>query len=92
MTMTLSPQIEALIQKKVKSGSFRDATEVVDEAIVQMDERDHQATLRSLRAEAEAELAQGKYIEWTPDLIDRLIRESEENSRKIVQSPDHVKP
>ena len=92
MTVTLSPQIETLIQEKIKSGRFRDATEVVEEALVQMDERDRLATLRALLAEADEEFARGEYVEWTPEMMDRLIRESEENSRKGVPIPDHVKP
>jgi putative addiction module CopG family antidote len=92
VSVTLYPHIEALIQEKVKSGRFRNATEVVEEAILQMDDRDRLVTLRALLAEAETEVASGEAVEWTPDLKARLIRESEENSRKGFPIPDRVKP
>jgi putative addiction module CopG family antidote len=92
MVVTLSPQTEALIRQQLESGRFRDADEVVEEALLQMDERDRLATLRALLAEAEEEIARGECVEWTPDLMDRLVRESEENSRNGVPIPDHVKP
>jgi hypothetical protein len=57
-----------------------------------MDECDRLAMLRGLLAEAEEEFAHGEYVEWTPDLMDRLIRESDEDSRNGVPIPGHVKP
>jgi antitoxin ParD1/3/4 len=92
MTVTLSPELEALIRQKVESGRFNDPVEVIEEALLQMDERDRLADLRALIAEAEEEFARGEFVAWTPDLMDRLIRESEENSRNGVPIPDHVKP
>jgi hypothetical protein len=47
---------------------------------------------REVVEEAEEEFARGEDVEWTPDLMDRRIRRSEENSRKGLPIPAHVNP
>lgn len=54
MNISLTPNLEVLIQEKVKSGLYNDASEVVREALRLMHERDtrDQAKLEQLRKEA----------------------------------------
>ncbi len=40
ITYSLSPQLEELVQQKVASGHFADASEMIEEALRQMDEQD----------------------------------------------------
>jgi antitoxin ParD1/3/4 len=92
MNITLTPQLEELIQSKVDSGRYSDASDVVIQAL-QVLERAEQ--LERLRAEIQIGLDQierGETIEWTEDTMDRLIREAEENSRLGKPISDFVKP
>ena len=48
MNVSLTPKLEALVQKKVKSGLYQSASEVIREAVRILDERD---TVRSIQFE-----------------------------------------
>ena len=54
MNISLTPNLQVLVQEKVKSGLYNDASEVVQEALRLMHERDtrDQAKLERLRKEA----------------------------------------
>jgi antitoxin ParD1/3/4 len=57
MNVSLTPQLEALVQRKVESGLYGSASEVMREALRLLEERDR---LRSMRLEAlRAEIQQG---------------------------------
>ena len=49
MSLTLSPELEAEVLKKIESGSYRDADDVVRQALQSLD-RDPQAREQALRA------------------------------------------
>ena len=49
MNVSLTPQLEALVQRKVESGLYGSASEVMREALRLLEERDR---LRSMRLEA----------------------------------------
>ena len=88
MTVTLTPQLEALVRQKVDSGSYRTADEVIAEALSLLDERDRR---RRLLAALEAG-AQGEGIPFTTELLDEIDREVEERVRRgDTPSPD-VRP
>lgn len=57
MNISLTPPLEALVQAKVDSGFYSNASEVVREALRLMHERDQRdaAKLERLRAEARVE-------------------------------------
>ena len=93
MHVELDPRLEALIRHKVDAGDYRDAGEVIREAIRLLDERDRR--LQQLRAELSIALGQmerGELIEFTPELLERLSREAEENARNGKPVKDAVKP
>jgi len=76
MGIVLTQQLELMIQAKVDSGKYSDANEVVLEALRVL-EREEQ--LERLRAEVKIghdQIEHGETIEWTPDTMARLIRES----------------
>ena len=57
MNVSLTPQLEALVQRKVESGLYGSASEVMREALRLLEERDR---LRSMRLEElRAEIQQG---------------------------------
>jgi antitoxin ParD1/3/4 len=46
MNVSLTPELEALVDKKVKSGRYTSASEVVREALRLLEERDRMRELR----------------------------------------------
>jgi len=62
MNVSLTPQLEDLIKKKVESGLYGSASEVMREALRLLDERDrlHTMRLEQLRAEIKKGLDSGE--------------------------------
>jgi len=62
MNVSLTPQLEDLIKKKVESGLYGSASEVMREALRLLDERDrlHAMRLEELRAEIKKGLESGE--------------------------------
>ena len=46
MAFTLSPEIEESIRRKVRSGDYESAGQVIEEAMALLEERDHLQALR----------------------------------------------
>ncbi len=93
MSITLSPQMEAAIRKKVEKGLYASTDEALETAVKLLDERDQQ--LQKLRSEVAVGLAQlekGEMISYTPDMLDRLIREASERTHLGLPVRDVVKP
>ena len=89
MKITLTPDVEAIIQQEVDSGRFADANEVVAEAMQLFRRHAELERLRASVREAQAELERGEGEEWTPALRERLIREAdEEYELGIPPDPD----
>lgn len=61
MNVSLTPQLEKLIQEKVDSGMYHSASEVIRDALRLLDERDriNQAKLDALRLEIRKGLDSG---------------------------------
>ena len=74
MNVTLAPEFEAMIRERVERGTYNDATEVVQEALRLLDERDR--LLASLD-EAAAEFERGEGVEWTPELMEQIREEAD---------------
>lgn len=92
MTVTLPPELDALVQEKVAAGPYSSAAEVIAEALRLLDERDRQERLRASVVEADAEIDRGDSAEWTPELMDRLIREADDLRRQGAQPDPDVVP
>ncbi len=62
MNISLTPQLEELVKKKVESGLYGSASEVMHEALRLLDERDrlHAMRLEELRAEIQKGLDSGE--------------------------------
>jgi putative addiction module CopG family antidote len=86
VSVTLSPQLEDRILRKVEAGLYRDVESVVGEALRLLDEQDRR--LQRLR-HAIAEGDEGEELAWTPELMEQLTREAEEMIRQgIAPDPD----
>mgnify|MGYP000141381499 CR=1 FL=1 len=68
MEITLKPETEALIRKKIADGRYESASEVVATAVFLLDEQDRRDYLRSLMLTAEQQTRDGKVLDWTPEL------------------------
>ena len=66
MNVSLTPQLEELIQQKVASGRYGNASEVVREALRLLEERDQEreAKLQALRAAIEEGENSGSVEPW----------------------------
>ena len=75
MNVSLTPELEKLVNRKVKSGRYQTASEVVREALRALEERDQMAALRlrELRKEIQKGLRSGKA---TPLDMDEIKRET----------------
>jgi antitoxin ParD1/3/4 len=92
MRVDLAPELAALVQRKVESGKYTDASEVVQEALRLLEERDRLTWLRAAIAAGNEQIARGEVIEWTPGFMERLKREADEEDRQGLPISDDVTP
>jgi putative addiction module CopG family antidote len=78
MPIQLTPQAEALIHQKVKSGLYASAEAAIDAAMKLLNEHDRR--LVRLR-EAIAAGEEGEAVPWTPELKEQLSREADAMQR-----------
>ncbi|MGH2532247.1 MAG: type II toxin-antitoxin system ParD family antitoxin [Thermomicrobiales bacterium] len=77
MNVSLTPHLEAMVREKVETGQYRNASEVVRDALSQMEERDRRlAELRTVIAIADKQIARGEVVEWTPELRASIMHEA----------------
>jgi antitoxin ParD1/3/4 len=71
MNVSLTPQLEKLVQDRVKSGRYTSASEVIREALRLMDEKDRLlgAKLDQLRQDIRDGLESGPATPWNPEEI-----------------------
>ena len=73
MNAPLSPRAEQFINERVQSGSYKSASEVIEDALDALAERE---TFRAVRAEldhADAQLACGEFTEYDENGIGDLV-------------------
>jgi antitoxin ParD1/3/4 len=92
MQVELAPQLVALIEEKVRSGKYIDASEVVSDSLRLLDERDRFERLKAAIAVGEAQYARGEVFRWTPETLNELKREADEEDRLGVPISDDVQP
>jgi antitoxin ParD1/3/4 len=86
MNVHLTPELETLVQKKVKTGRYNSASEVVREALRLFEQRDRirELQLRDIRNRIDqgwASLERGETIDGE-QFFRRLEREEQELARK----------
>jgi antitoxin ParD1/3/4 len=84
MNVNLTPELDQMINAKVKSGLYNSASEVVREALRLMQEKDEYRRIRlnELRREIEIGREQARRGELVPLDIDAIIDEAKQRSRK----------
>lgn len=94
MNVSLTPDLEALIREKVESGRYSSSSEVVREALRLLEQRDREREerLRVALAAGLDDIARGNVIPWTPDFMEQLNREADEEDRLGLPISSDVTP
>jgi antitoxin ParD1/3/4 len=93
MSVTLAPRTEALIQQKIEVGPYRDADELIAEALRVLDARDRRVhRLRDSVQEGFAAAERGEGIELTAKSMAERIRRAEERARRGDTPSSDVSP
>lgn len=79
MTITLTPNFQAIVDQKIASGEFADESAVVEEALLLLEQRDQLQRLRESLALADEQIERGEWVEFTPELLERLSEEAHQN-------------
>ncbi len=87
MNVSLTPQLEEWIEKKVQTGLYQTASEVVREALRLLEERDriHEMRLEQLRKETAIglkDIEEGRVTEFDDALFERI---KSEGRKKLEQ-------
>jgi len=71
MNVNLTPELETLVRRKVASGMYTSASEVVREALRLMEEQDQMRAVRldQLRQDVRKGLESGPSEPWNPEAI-----------------------
>ena len=94
MSVMLSPRAEAMIEERLAGGRYRDVDEVIEEALLALDERerDDQKRLETLRAKLQIgidQLDRGESVLFTPELAKQIRQEAHERFlRGELPDPD----
>jgi antitoxin ParD1/3/4 len=77
MNVNLTPELEAMVKRKVDSGLYNSASEVVREALRLMEEKDRmrEVKLERLRLDIAEGLESGDPTPWSPEEVKREGRE-----------------
>ena len=92
MSISLTPDVEAMIREKVDSGSYANASDAVRAGLQMLDERERLREFRQSLLDADAEIDHGEGMEWTPELKARLFEEGEEMVRRGIAPSIDVRP
>ena len=76
MQVHLSPEIESIVKALLETGDYQDQDDLIAKAIILLEDERKLRALRANLAEAEAEIARGDYVEWTPALRAQIQREA----------------
>ena len=83
MNISLTPALEKMVDKKVKSGMYQTASEVVREGLRLLQERDREyERLKRDIQEGIDDIEQGNYTEWDLDNIHLLAEDIKARGRR----------
>ena len=93
MAIQLPVDLEEQIRQKVASGDYDDPSDVIRAAIRLRDKQDQRVQeLRALVAAGLASIERGDVREWTPELLDEIERNADEQIRRGIPPEPHVCP
>jgi Arc/MetJ-type ribon-helix-helix transcriptional regulator len=72
MDTTLPPKIEQLIAERLRRGSYKTVTEVIEDAFDALTERENFQAIHAELRLADEQLARGEYTEYDENSIENL--------------------
>lgn len=82
MSIPVTSELQETIDRLIATGHYANASEVVESAIRRLEEDERKLTwLRTELAKAQEQIDRGETVSYTPDFMDRLIREANERRR-----------
>lgn len=92
MNVSLTPELERLVQDKVASGLYQTASEVIREGLRLLKERDdrQRAALREAIQQGLTQLESGQYQEYTDATLNDLAQDVKQHGRQRLTT--HPKP
>jgi Arc/MetJ-type ribon-helix-helix transcriptional regulator len=89
MALQISPRIQAQIVEMVARGDYPDADSMLEEALELLSERERLVELKAMIAVGVEEVAQGKVVEFTPELRETLWQSAvDQAAEERSQSPN----
>jgi putative addiction module CopG family antidote len=93
MQLTLTPELERIIEQLVGTGRYADANEVVQEAVARLNNaEDRDRYVREALAKAEEQVRRGKVIEVTPEYMANFMTRVHEAKAAGMRPQDEVCP
>ena len=93
MQLTLTPELERIIEQLVGTGRYADANEVVQKAVARLNSaEDREHSVREALARAEEQVRRGEVIEVTPEYKADLMRRVREARAAGMRPKDDVCP
>jgi len=92
MNVEVPPRFRPLIEEKVDSGQYADATEVVEAALELMHDADKLASFRAAVQVGIDELERGEGVVWTEEIHDQLIASARRRAARGERPSDDVLP
>jgi antitoxin ParD1/3/4 len=94
MNITLTPQLEEMVRRRVASGDYSDANEVIHEALRIMEERERERldALRAALAVGQEQLDRGEGAQYSDDSLAKIIQRSEAKLRQGHKPKHDVRP
>lgn len=92
MNIYLGEHFDTFVREQVATGRYANASEVVRDALRVLEDQVRLQSLKQLVAEGMEQYERGEFIDWTPDFMEQISKEADEDERLGLPIPDHVKP
>ena len=92
MQVELTPQLAAMVRDKVDGDRYKTASDVVEDALRLLEERDRLQRLRAALAIGDEQIERGETVPFTPGLLERLRRRAMFDACAGTPIPDDVTP
>ncbi len=92
MNVTLTPQHEEMVRRKIEAGQYSDVSEVIREALALMEHEDKLNRLRATIAVGDDQFDRGEFSVWSSTTLDEIVRSAKEADRRGLPISDDVQP
>lgn len=92
MEMVLTAKAEERIQERLARGQYRSASEVIEDALEALSERENYQAVLSEINEAQEDLARGDYEDFDADSIQRLADRVKDRGLSRLKQERTIQP